>query len=69
MSELAAFSEDDHVRMASGLAHNRPRLAELRRTLRSRMQDSALMDAPRLARDIESAYRAMWRCWCTVGQS
>ena len=37
------------------------RLAELRRTLRGRMQASPLMDAPRFARNVESAYREMWK--------
>ena len=39
-------------------------LAELRTTLRPRMQASPLMDAPRFARHIEIAYRTMWRAWC-----
>jgi predicted O-linked N-acetylglucosamine transferase (SPINDLY family) len=33
------------------------------------MQASPLMDAPRFARNIEDAYRAMWRRWCTEKQS
>jgi predicted O-linked N-acetylglucosamine transferase (SPINDLY family) len=41
-----------------------PRLAEWRSTLRERMETSPLMDAPRFARQIESAYRGMWREWC-----
>ena len=41
-----------------------PRLADLRSTLRERMKSSPLMDAPRFARNIEAAYRTMWRCWC-----
>ena len=64
LPELAAFSEDDYVEIAVALAGDRPRLAELRRTLRPRMETSVLMDAPRFARGIESAYRAMWRQWC-----
>ena len=41
-----------------------PYLAELRATLRTRMKNSALMDAPRFARNVEDAYRSMWRAWC-----
>ena len=35
------------------------------RRLRQRMEQSPLMDAPRFARNIEAAYRQMWRQWCT----
>ena len=41
-----------------------PRLSELRSTLRERMKRSPLRDATRHARDIEVAYRRMWRNWC-----
>jgi predicted O-linked N-acetylglucosamine transferase (SPINDLY family) len=60
LGELAASSEEDYVRIAVELAGNLPRLADLRATLRSRMQDSPLMDAPRFARNVEAAYRSMW---------
>jgi protein O-GlcNAc transferase len=33
----------------------------LRRTLRARMERSPLMDAARFTRDLENAYREMWR--------
>jgi len=46
------------------LAHDRPRMAELRRTLRDRLQASPLMDGPRFARGMEAAFRHMWRDWC-----
>ena len=36
-------------------------LGKLRATLRDRMRSSPLMDAPRFARNIEAAYRKMWR--------
>ncbi len=64
LAELAAASEADYVRIAAELAGNLPRLAELRSTMRNRMQDSPLMDAPRFARNVEGAYREMWRRWC-----
>jgi protein O-GlcNAc transferase len=63
LAELAAYSEEGYVKMAVEVAGNLPRLAELRATLRSRMQASPLMDAPRFARNVEAAYRSMWERW------
>jgi predicted O-linked N-acetylglucosamine transferase (SPINDLY family) len=63
LPELVARSEDDYVRIAAELARDRTRLATLRATLRGRMEHSVLMDAPRFAAQIESAYRTMWREW------
>jgi predicted O-linked N-acetylglucosamine transferase (SPINDLY family) len=68
LSELVAFSEDEYVNIAVNLANDPSRLAELRRTLRPRMENSVLMDAPHFAGQIEGAYRAMWREWCSRGQ-
>jgi len=68
LPELVAFSEEEYVRVAVQLAHDIPRLAELRATLRSRMEASPVMDAPRFAGNIESAYRTMWQCWCAEQQ-
>jgi len=64
LRELVAQSEDEYVEIAASLAYDLPRLAELRKTLRGRMEASVLMDAPRFARSIEAAYRVMWRRWC-----
>ena len=64
LPELIASSPEQYVRIAVELAGDLPRLSELRATLRRRMQDSPLMNAPRFARNIEVAYRQMWRRWC-----
>jgi predicted O-linked N-acetylglucosamine transferase (SPINDLY family) len=64
LAELAAFSQEDYVRIATELTANVSRLTELRATLRSRMEASVLMDASRFAGQIEAAYRTMWRHWC-----
>ena len=64
LPELIAHTPEQYVKIAVGLANDLPRLAELRRTMRPRMQASPLMDAPRFARNIEAAYRQMWRIWC-----
>jgi predicted O-linked N-acetylglucosamine transferase (SPINDLY family) len=63
LKDLAARSSRHFARVASGLAHDRERLASLRSTLRARLARSPLMDAPRFARNIEAAYRQMWRAW------
>ena len=64
LPELIARTPEEYVRIAAALARDLPRLAALRATLRERMRNSPLMDAPRFARDIERAYREMWRQWC-----
>jgi hypothetical protein len=63
LPELVAFTEDQSVEIATGLA-DIPRLKELRETLRPRMEKSVLMDGPHFARQIEACYRSMWREWC-----
>jgi predicted O-linked N-acetylglucosamine transferase (SPINDLY family) len=68
LTELIARTPQEYVQIAAKLANDLPRLAELRRTLRPRMQASPLMDAPRFARNVEAAYRQMWRNWCTMGK-
>jgi len=67
LPELVAFSGDDYVRNAVQLAADIPRLSELRATLRPRMEASVLRDPIRFTRQIEEAYRAMWREWCDRG--
>jgi len=62
--ELVAQSVEQYVEIAAALAGDPRRLAELRSGLRARMQRSPLMDAGRFAKDVESAYREMWRRWC-----
>ena len=64
LQELIAASQEDYVRLMVSLATDLPRLAALRATLRQRMKASAFMDAPRFARNVEHAYREMWRKWC-----
>ena len=64
LPELIAANADDYIRIAVQLAADTARLAELRATMRGRMAASPLMDAPRFARNVEHAYREMWRAWC-----
>jgi predicted O-linked N-acetylglucosamine transferase (SPINDLY family) len=65
LPELIAQDEAQYVQIAAKLANNLPRLIELRSTLRQRMEQSVLMDAPRFAKNMESAYRHAWSQWCS----
>jgi predicted O-linked N-acetylglucosamine transferase (SPINDLY family) len=64
LPELAAPSGEEYVRIAVTLAKDRARLAELRASLRSRMEASPLLAAKALACNVEAAFRTMWRRWC-----
>jgi protein O-GlcNAc transferase len=64
LGELIAQTLDEYVYIVSRLAANLPRLAELRANLRSRMETSPLMDGRQFAKDMEAAYRDIWRRWC-----
>jgi predicted O-linked N-acetylglucosamine transferase (SPINDLY family) len=64
LPEFVAPSADAYLDAAVAAARDLPRLAALRGSLRERMQRSPLMDAPRFARNLEAAYREMWRRWC-----
>ncbi len=57
LKELAAETPEQIVALAAQLAGDLPRLQELRGTLRQRMSQSPLMDAPRFARNLERACR------------
>ena len=64
LPELATDAPDAFVRAAVELATNFDRLRELRLSMRQRLLASPLMDHEGFARDLESAYRQMWRAWC-----
>ena len=63
LPELVARDAGDYRRIAAGLANDPARLALLRREMRGRMAASPLCDRPRVTRELEKAYRVMWRDW------
>jgi predicted O-linked N-acetylglucosamine transferase (SPINDLY family) len=65
MPELIAETPEQYVRIVADLAKDLPRLQNMRATLREKMRVSPLMDGPRFARNVETAYRTMWQRWCT----
>jgi predicted O-linked N-acetylglucosamine transferase (SPINDLY family) len=64
LSDWIANDAGDYVRRAARFAGERELLAELRGSLRQRLRASPLMDEERFTRDLEQAYRQMWRKWC-----
>ena len=64
LDDLVARDVPDYVRIATALAADLDRLADLRAGLRARMAGSALCDGAGFARSVERAYRWMWRRWC-----
>ncbi len=67
LTDWIADNPEQYVSIAQQMAGDLPRLGELRSTLRRRMRQSPLMDAPQFARDVEAAYRQMWHTWCETG--
>jgi predicted O-linked N-acetylglucosamine transferase (SPINDLY family) len=65
-NELVAESQGQYVQIASELTGEPARLSQLRAALRPRMASSPLTDAPRFARNMEAAFREMWRTWCAT---
>jgi predicted O-linked N-acetylglucosamine transferase (SPINDLY family) len=64
LPELVAKTPDEYVRIGSALASDLERLTKLRCTLRDRMRRSVFMDGAGFARELESAYRSVWRSYC-----
>jgi len=69
LSELAVDTPDAFVAAACELASNVVRRRELRATLRSRVQSSALCAGKEFAARFGNAIRAEWRAWCHAQQA
>ena len=64
LEALAAPDEPGYVRIAVELAEDAARRLAVRAGLRARFEASPLRDEAGFTREIEAAYRAMWREWC-----
>ncbi|OGA37766.1 MAG: hypothetical protein A3G24_03630 [Betaproteobacteria bacterium RIFCSPLOWO2_12_FULL_62_13] len=69
LKEWIASTPEAYVQMAVERASDEATLAELLGSLRQRMRESPLMDELGFARDIENAFRQMWRAWCNTAKS
>jgi predicted O-linked N-acetylglucosamine transferase (SPINDLY family) len=60
LTQLIAQTPDEYISIIAALAADRHRLADLRRTMRSRMQNSLAGNPHAFARQLETALRDMW---------
>lgn len=63
LEDLVATDLDAYGRIAADLVADRPRLKALRSGLRDRIAGAPI--STDYTRQVESAYRAMWRDWCS----
>lgn len=61
--EFVAQTEEEYVECAKQLASDIPKLAALRSNLRDQVANSPVCDARARSRQLERAYRYMWRKW------
>lgn len=69
LADLITQTPEQFVATAAALAGDRDRLRTLRATFRDRLAKSPLLDCAGLAREVEAAYRTMWRAWCYMAQT
>jgi predicted O-linked N-acetylglucosamine transferase (SPINDLY family) len=68
LAGLVASDPDGFILRAVSLARDPNTLARIRGALRRRLLASGLCEAGRYARELETAYRRMWRTWCARRQ-
>ena len=64
LDDWVVETADDYLAVAERWGRGVQALADLRAGLRDRMAASPLCDGARFARNLEAAFRAMWRHWC-----
>lgn len=66
LADLVADRPQDYIETAARLAADLDGLARLRADLRRRVAESPLCDGPRFTKQLEAAFRTMWREWCAA---
>lgn len=64
LHEWVATTSDEYVSLATRVAADRDALVRARGELRDRLERSPLLDARGVTRELEAAYRQMWRSYC-----
>ena len=66
LGDWVALDEEEYVSKAVGFANDVASLAALRKVLRQQVLESPLFDAPRFARNLETALWAIWEDKCRL---
>lgn len=64
LGEFAADDEAGYVALAVSLAEEPARSDAIRASMRERFASSTLLGSERHVRELEAAYRDLWRAWC-----
>ena len=64
LSDMVAGSQEAYVDLAATLAADQDRRTALHATLRSRLEASPFCDGEGFTRQLEDAWRGMWKHWC-----
>ncbi|MCH8473719.1 MAG: tetratricopeptide repeat protein [Opitutales bacterium] len=68
LDQWAAQSEQDYLRIGTMAAQNPAMLKKIRHELPGKFRQSPLGDGAGMARDLENAYRDMWKHYCKTGR-
>lgn len=63
---FCAHSEQEYIEKAIAFARQLDSLTVIRKTMRERLLQSPLCDPQRMGRELEQAFREMWRKWCAT---
>jgi len=61
LPEFAAGTREEYIQIATRLANDLPRLAEIRAGMREHLKTTPLFDQQRFTRNLEGIYRDVWR--------
>jgi predicted O-linked N-acetylglucosamine transferase (SPINDLY family) len=64
-----ASSPDQYIKIAAGLAEDRPGLAALRESMRERLRSAPILDANGFTKSLETAFKKVWRERCAESRA
>jgi protein O-GlcNAc transferase len=66
LPEFVAHTPEEYVQIGVHFANDLPRLREIRSGMRDRLRASPLLDGAGYTRNLEAAYRQVWKKWCAT---